>query len=136
VSVDDKNLSKVKVAYFSNENDKVKICAPGVDVASTIIGDGYGTWDGTSQSSPHVSAMLAILAQKIINEMDEDIEGSSRFCEILTRELKKSTAPVNGKKSISYGEGFLCYNESKYKIPIGSKMYTAGKFIGWNISEE
>jgi len=49
-------------ASFSNANSDVEIAAPGVDVLSTVRG-GYATLSGTSQATPHVSAVAGVLRQ-------------------------------------------------------------------------
>jgi Subtilase family/Dockerin type I domain len=50
-----------KRAAFSNAGGHV--AAPGVDIMSTLAGvsDGYGLCSGTSQATPHVTALAAIL---------------------------------------------------------------------------
>src|SRR5262245_44890408 len=50
-----------KRASFSNSGGHV--AAPGVDIMSTLAGvsDGYGLCSGTSQATPHVTALAAIL---------------------------------------------------------------------------
>ncbi len=48
-------------ARFSNYGDFVDICAPGVDIYSTIYGSSYGAMDGTSMACPHVSGVAALV---------------------------------------------------------------------------
>lgn len=48
-------------AYFSNYGDWVDICAPGVDIYSTVSGNAYGTMSGTSMACPHVSGVAALI---------------------------------------------------------------------------
>jgi hypothetical protein len=51
-----------EVAPFANTGPEVDICAPGVDVLSTIPGgEFYGVASGTSMAAPHVSAAVALM---------------------------------------------------------------------------
>lgn len=45
---------------FSSRGPEVELCAPGVDVFSTIPGGGYGTISGTSMACAHVSGAAAL----------------------------------------------------------------------------
>lgn len=48
------------IAPFSSRGPEVELCAPGVDVLSTIPGGGYGRKSGTSMACPHVSGVAAV----------------------------------------------------------------------------
>lgn len=53
------------LADFSNYGpNTVGIAAPGVDIASTYLNDGYATISGTSMATPFVSGTLALLASQ------------------------------------------------------------------------
>jgi subtilisin family serine protease len=52
------------IAGFSNYGDMIDICAPGVNIYSSLTGDyEWGTWSGTSFSAPMVSATCALLLE-------------------------------------------------------------------------
>lgn len=48
-------------ASFSDYGDWVDICAPGVDIASTVPTNEYALMRGTSMACPHVSGVAALL---------------------------------------------------------------------------
>lgn len=48
------------IAPFSSRGAEVDLCAPGVNVLSTVPGGGYGTKSGTSMACPHVSGVAAL----------------------------------------------------------------------------
>ncbi len=60
VGATDKNDA---IAGFSNRGALLDILAPGVSIISTKSNGTYGTLSGTSQSTPHVSGVIALLAQ-------------------------------------------------------------------------
>ncbi len=52
------------LAEFSNYGDYIDVCAPAVDLYSSLAGDDlWGTWSGTSFSAPLVSATCAMVLQ-------------------------------------------------------------------------
>ncbi|WDE03497.1 S8 family serine peptidase [Thalassomonas viridans] len=53
--------SSENIASFSQYNSQVEISAPGVNVNSTITGNGYASWSGTSMATPHVSGVAALV---------------------------------------------------------------------------
>lgn len=60
-----------QLASFSNYGKKsVQIAAPGVNIYSSVLGNGYDSWSGTSMATPHVSGVAALLASHEPNLTD------------------------------------------------------------------
>lgn len=120
----DENLNVSGLASFSNENDKVDLSACGRYVLSTYLNGKYGILSGTSMATPHVTAMLAALAEKI-----KTLAGSN-FSTTLVNMLNENIQSI-GNYNISFGRGFLKYKPNLSPIwPTGDKMYDNGIFIG------
>jgi subtilisin len=49
------------IAPFSSRGPEVEICAPGVQVLSTLPGGGHGPMSGTSMACPHVAGAAAVV---------------------------------------------------------------------------
>ena len=48
-------------AKFSCHGPEITLCAPGVAIVSSLPGGDYGTDDGTSMASPHVTGLAALI---------------------------------------------------------------------------
>ena len=87
-----------KVSSFSQKNESVKLVAPGEQIVSTFTNSRYGTWEGTSFSTPLVSGAAALLLCA-----DASLDPEQMY-DLLTR-----TAVRLGEEaySTSYGYGLL-----------------------------
>ena len=50
-----------ELAYFSSYGFEQELVAPGVDINTTTLRDGYGTASGTSLAAPHVTGVAALI---------------------------------------------------------------------------
>jgi len=48
-------------ASFSSYGPELELVAPGVDIQSTALGNGYDSYSGTSMSAPHVAGVAALI---------------------------------------------------------------------------
>lgn len=53
--------SNDKKANFSSYGSWVDVASPGVSIISTVLGNGYESWSGTSMSTPFVSSLAALV---------------------------------------------------------------------------
>jgi subtilisin family serine protease len=86
--------SNDETAWFSSKGPtldysiKPDIAAPGVGIYSSIPGNQYDTWDGTSMATPHVAGAVALLLEKHPGWTPEMIKA------VLMQTAKKSTQSI------------------------------------------
>lgn len=51
-------------ASFSSVGSELEVMAPGVNILSTVPGNGYDSYNGTSMASPHVAGAAALILSK------------------------------------------------------------------------
>ncbi|KGX83542.1 peptidase S8 [Pontibacillus marinus BH030004 = DSM 16465] len=93
----DSNLNR---ASFSSVGSELEVMAPGVDIYSTLPGNSYDYYNGTSMASPHVAGAAALILAN---------DGSLTNAEV--RSLLNDTATPLGD-SFYYGNGFINVQEA------------------------
>jgi hypothetical protein len=95
VSAVDKNRA---IATYSNYGTHIDLAAPGSDIVTTSINNGYVTTSGTSLAAPQVTGVLALLKSHFI-----DLSYDAYITKLL------STAVDEGEtgKDINYGYGIV-----------------------------
>lgn len=85
-------------ASFSTKNTQVELAAPGVNVMSTLPGNRYQAYSGTSMSAPHVTGVAALLWSNYPNCSNQQI-----------RDAMNATALDRGLdgRDIEYGYGIV-----------------------------
>lgn len=109
--------SRYSFAEYSNYGETIDISAPGTDIITTVINNGYGTVSGTSFAAPQVSGVLALmLSYYSSNEIEEMIQ----------RLLKSSNDYGDPGIDIFYGYGLVnTYNALTYDF-VGVTFETNG----------
>jgi subtilisin len=92
VAAIDKNNNR---ASFSSTGPAVELSAPGVDVLSTVPGNQYDSYNGTSMASPHVAGVAALVWA-----------AKPGLSNVQLRQLLRDTA-VNLGSSNQYGYGLV-----------------------------
>jgi hypothetical protein len=62
------------IAGSSVNGNHIDVCAPGVNIYSTILGNTYGHLSGTSMATPHVAGIASLLKGYYANLDNDDIE--------------------------------------------------------------
>lgn len=125
VAAADKSKTK---ASFSNYGEAVDLCAPGVNIVSSVPGGGFESKSGTSMASPHVAAAAALLLFQNPSQTPAQIE----------KKLRDAAEDLgNSGWDRYYGAGFLDMTAfiqggdpfSKLTdVPPGSYFYDAVKW--------
>ncbi|MEC9488464.1 MAG: S8 family serine peptidase [Halanaerobium sp.] len=86
-----------QLADFSTRGDWISLVAPGVKVLSTLPGNTYAAWDGTSMATPHVTGAVALLLSA----------NPALTTGQVKRILEASADPIGNGFTPEYGHGVL-----------------------------
>ena len=105
--------------YFSPEftcrGPEVDVCAPGVAIVSTVPGNSYAAWDGTSMACPHVSGYAARLLQT--RDDLSDMPRSLKRSEALSDAIIESCEFLDGIPELNQGKGLPQFGTQRPSQP-------------------
>ena len=127
-------------AYYSNFGDWVDVAAPGGDagkgnkILSTLVGDRYGLYQGTSMACPHASGLAALIISQFQGEGLTPDEVARRITESATpvRQFNKrfqlGTGLINAYRAFEGGGGPAPRKPSDFRISAKSNnLYVSVK---------
>src|SRR6266545_845115 len=100
------------IAYFSSRGPapdgtvKPNIAAPGVDVRSSVPGNGYASLSGTSMASPHTAAVVALM-WSAAPALDGDIPATRRLLDQTAIDMDDTSCGGTAADNNVWGQGRL-----------------------------
>ena len=104
-------------ASWSNYGDWVDVAAPGANIYSTLVDNGYGYKSGTSMASPHVAGLAGLVFSTV-----SDANGNGKLNDEVRSRIE-ATCDNIGISGIGYGR----INAAR---AVGSAPVLPGKIVG------
>ena len=99
-------------ASFSQYGTNVDIAAPGVDILSTVPGNGYSSFNGTSMATPHVAGAVALVYSVL---------GDVNYEEVVNL-IYDNVRPVSGLNGIVVTGGVIDVNAALEMSFLGPQL--------------
>ncbi|MFJ6166095.1 S8 family serine peptidase [Micromonospora orduensis] len=120
------------ISDFSGRGDgtdprsvKPNISAPGSDVRSSVPGNGYAAFDGTSMAAPHVSGTVA-LVWSAAPGLKGDVAATEELLDRTARDVDATTCGGTAADNNVFGEGRLDAYAAVRDAPRGAVGRVAG----------
>jgi len=91
------------VPYWSGRGNALDIVAPGVDIYSTYLNDGYEYMSGTSMATPHVAGVVSLLLEANPDLTTDGIKTA----------LYDTASPVNKCYGCTRWWGYYCFRQAQ-----------------------
>ncbi|MEM8534865.1 MAG: S8 family serine peptidase [Chloroflexota bacterium] len=107
---------------------KPNIAAPGVNVRSSVPGDNYSAFSGTSMAAPHVAATIALMWSAAPSLMG-DIDGTRSILDEIAIDTEDLTCGGTAEDNNVWGEGRLDSYAAVTQSPRGPVGELAGRVV-------
>ncbi len=104
---------------------KPNIAAPGVDVRSSVPGNDYDWYSGTSMAAPHVAGAVALLWSASANSLG-DVQSTRELFDESAIDHNDTSCGGDASNNNAWGQGKLDVMETLAIAPIGPSGYLSG----------
>lgn len=86
----DRNDARGSFSHYGQQS--VDIGAPGVDILSTVVNNGYDTYSGTSMAAPHVAGAAALIWEKTFSNPSQTPTQMTKVRDLIYENARPVTA--------------------------------------------